>query len=248
MKASAKEKEYDSLRAELLSLLERAYGAWRYGLIEIGAVAAALLAQAGLPNIENALQSERYRLGALAVLSLSATGIAVFESLLALRFERGADRIGSFLAVFHDDSDIQAHGIRSMGWHAFSRVEKVSPVAGKAPPRVTYVGKMCLIFVPVVWLYWILLVVVIEPGKLGCIYKCVFYLALAAQFIFLPWFLVRQTAKAQREPVRLTEEWYAIAQLSPAEVEKYLERWGRPANRGPTETAAGTPQPSDRAD
>ncbi|MGH6636924.1 MAG: hypothetical protein ACRED0_12615, partial [Gammaproteobacteria bacterium] len=235
----ASTKEYDSLRAELLSLLERAYGAWRYGLIEIGAVAAALLAHADLAN--SALRSEQNKCLALSVLlllSLVAPVVAWFESRLVLRFESAADRIGSFLAVFYDDSDIQDYGTRSIGWHAFSRVEKVSekvsPVAGKPPPRVTYVGHMCLFFVPVVGLYWMLLAVVIDTGKLGCVYQGVFYLTLAAQFIFLLWFLAWQTAKARREPVRLTEKWYAIAQLSRAEVEKYLERWGRPANRGPT--------------
>ncbi|MGH8657639.1 MAG: hypothetical protein ACREV4_03925 [Gammaproteobacteria bacterium] len=225
----ATKEEYDTLRTEMLSLSERAYRAWRFGLIEIAAVAAFLWANAELAN---KVLSTELKFGALLLLSVVAAGIAMLESWSALTFERAADRLGGFLTVFHGDPGAQKGGdTRDIGWHAWNRIEKVAKKVakkeGEPPKRITYIGKMCWIFVLVLIAFFGLLWMLAVAGCLSIKYRCWLLAAAAIEILGLTAFLLWQTREAKLAPVRQTVRWYEMAQLTPAQVEKYLEKWGR---------------------
>jgi hypothetical protein len=184
--SESRTREYETLRAELLSLQEAASKAWRGGLIGLGALSGVLAASVfGLKG--QLLETLRSEFSGAVVdivflfFYMVGLGIAVLEARTAAKAENAADRIGGFLAVFHD-LELEGKYIPPLGWHIWNRIEKASlkdvpngltkktlrvlkvPLSllpflrergtEKLPiPRVTYVQDHFFVYVPVLLAY-----------------------------------------------------------------------------------------------
>jgi hypothetical protein len=122
---TAHNSEYEALRAELLSLNERTFNTWRWGLLELvsltGLVVIQVATLATSDNVDLRQISPCWVLGIFIILYALGTSIGYVEARTAERLENAADRIGAFLAVFHDG---QPPRVDNFGWHAWNRIER----------------------------------------------------------------------------------------------------------------------------
>jgi len=131
------QEEYATLREELLSLADRAARTWRWGILAVGALSVLLLTQASelgivAPNsMDQSTQpaTQVATLGPVLIVALLCVSVLAGTALLSVaartvfRLEDSADRLGSYLAVFHELGTKQA-GVPGSSWHVWNRIER----------------------------------------------------------------------------------------------------------------------------
>jgi hypothetical protein len=143
--------EYVALRAELLSLHERAHAVWRWGLTAIVALLGVMVTVlAGIDKPDYAslkcFLSTCPHIIAL-VLYLFAAGIAITLANLSANIRNAMNRLGAYMAVFHDQPVIEASPFAcSLGWHIWNRIDKMSSPRPPAKWFKTLGPTLCKMF------------------------------------------------------------------------------------------------------
>jgi hypothetical protein len=122
--------EYVALRAELLSLHERAHAVWRWGLTAIvallGAVVTVVVTILTRNQSLTLLLTNCITLSIALALYLFAAGIVITLANLSASIRNSMNRLGAYLAFFHDQP-VSSPFAYSLGWHIWNRIEKICP-------------------------------------------------------------------------------------------------------------------------
>jgi hypothetical protein len=118
--------EYDSLRAEILLLQERAHEVWKWGIVSMLALLGVLISTITGLDADSGIFDvvQRYAVLVAAGFLILGAGIALMIVLLSTHIRYVISRIGAYLAVFHDGAGPDGRDMTRLGWHAWSRVEK----------------------------------------------------------------------------------------------------------------------------
>jgi len=130
------ENEYTALREELLALVDKAFDVWKWSLAAIFAVAGAiLLAAFGESQILTKFVTQRPWLLPSVLFGTIAAIIYELTKMLA-DLEETRDRLGGYVAVFHDQElPVDRLDRRRFGWHVWNRLEHHVPSLLRRPPR-----------------------------------------------------------------------------------------------------------------
>lgn len=226
----ARGSEYVTLRAELLALNQSAVKTWQRGLLELVALmglvgSQSLVMQAKLLGVPVDYSREV----AISFSAIYLLGILIgwLEIRAANRLQLHADRIGAFLAVFHDLRPPRAqHG--DVGWHVWNRVERILAGPRKRDAYVQdpflsyYVAALSIYFASLVALSFF----VLEPSLAKDCFKLGFPVFLVTMFLFCGYLIYsRKTSLQQRQ--QLTRDWQELAK-GEGKIDKLMCHTGDP--------------------
>lgn len=112
-----KSHEYDTLRSELIQLLNRSHDVWRWGLISMGSIFA-LTITSYFKIISGEIHGYFPYFLLCFGLFLFVGGIAIVMSNQIFQIQNAASRLGAYLAIFHE------HNLQKDGWHSRNKQEK----------------------------------------------------------------------------------------------------------------------------
>lgn len=139
MESTDNDKEYNALREELLVLIGKAFDVWKWSVVSPFALAGAILL--GLSSETSILTTlaRTFPWGTPMLILGIVTAISWVLATLVSDLEETRDRLGSYLAVFHDfDSEPLCTKRAHIGYHVWNRIEQstVSVIdRQKAAPR-----------------------------------------------------------------------------------------------------------------
>ena len=132
MQDDLRKAEYDSIRTEMLSAVERAFSFWKWGLVSLFSVYASFLLSMAKtkPEIDQNSVSllhaafVQYPICIAAILIIFSVLVIMFIAWIVCEIEASADRLGSYLAVFYERGDHLSDYKKVLGWHVWNRIEK----------------------------------------------------------------------------------------------------------------------------
>jgi len=217
---TAHNSEYETLRTELLSLREDAFKAWRWGLLELATLTGVVVAQVVALSVSEKfglklekIPEDRQFWGAFGILSglyLLGLVIGLLEARTTARLEKAADRIGGFLAVFHDLWPPRAP-LDNFGWHIWNRIEKVTRNRSK---RIIYFQDQVWFYVIGLIVYFVILAFLLFLVlDFSLAWKCTKWGAAVGAVLILVFsiVLIILRNKSEKEPVYWTRRWHQLA-------------------------------------
>ncbi|MBN1803892.1 MAG: hypothetical protein JW837_01455 [Sedimentisphaerales bacterium] len=111
--------EYNSLRAEILSIIERSHSFWKWGLVSLLSVFVPNLA--AITRLPKVLEENIIMIAVCFIIPPAV--FAGFISRIAYDIAEAADRLGSYLTVFHERRG-RLEQNKKLGWHTWNRIEK----------------------------------------------------------------------------------------------------------------------------
>jgi len=226
--------EYKSIRTEMLSAVERAFSFWKWGLVSLFSVCVSVLLTLG----ETKLLIDH---GSVSVLQatfiqypvLFAVSLIVFSALIIIviawivcEIQAATDRLGSYLAVFHEGGGHLSEYKKTIGWHVWNRIEKRPNKSNKRNSKADRGG---LIYTPLsLYAYsGILLLLVCMLFGLATVYRGVpqwLILIVGVTALLAVWVLLYLLDRRTRyEPTYWNERWMDLSTRDDDEIEKILK-------------------------
>jgi hypothetical protein len=233
MESSENDKEYSALRDELLVLVGKAFDVWKWSVVSPFALAGAVLL--GLSSESSMLTTlaRTFPWGTPTLILGIVAAISWVLATLVSDLEETRDRLGSYLAVFHDyDSESLPSDRSSIGYHVWNRIEQstVSVILRtKAAPRARlYTLSLRFWIYPVIVLGFtiflnLLIIAVTLEDHTESIYVGVFF-SLAIGLISL-----RFQSKGQSGLTYWTARWREVLELNDDDFVSTLQILGLPS-------------------
>jgi len=120
--------EYQALRSELLLLIDKAFDIWKWSLVAtcviVGTIVFAVFSKA--PELFNIVREQPWLLSVVIMAFASGTAWTLAGMLIDL--EETRDRLGAYLAVFHDqDIEPLPADRRGFRYHLWNRIDQYAP-------------------------------------------------------------------------------------------------------------------------
>jgi hypothetical protein len=222
--------EYEALRSELLLLINRSFDIWKWSLVAtcviVGTIVFAVFGKA--PELFNIVREEPWLLSAVIMAFASGTVWTLAGMLIDL--EETRDRLGAYLAVFHDqDIEPLPATRRGFRYHLWNRIDQYAPAMPEpclqSPKRGFYGFSRRLGTYLVLQILFALLVFALLSTATKTAQWSVFLIGMTFSLV-VGLHLLSLERKGSRSFQYWNQRWLHIRRLSDEEIRRALSRAG----------------------
>lgn len=222
--------EYEALRSELLLLIDRAFDIWKWSLVTTcviaGTIVFAIFGKA--PELFNIVREQPWLLSAVIMAFVSGTVWTLAGMLIDL--EETRDRLGAYLAVFHDqDIEPLPASRRGFRYHLWNRIDQYVPSMPEpclqSPKRGFYGFSRRLSAYLGLEILFALLVFALLSAATNTIQWSVFLIGMVVS-LAVGLYLLSLERRGRRSFQRWNQRWLHIRRLSDEEIRRVLSRAG----------------------
>ena len=225
MDKDMKKEEYNCIRTEMLSNMEKAFSFWKWGLASLFSLNAPVLYMIAERNHDNIIYTSFAENPVLlsSFLMLTSFCVIVAFSWIIYRIEDAVDRMGSYLVVFHEDPSNSNY---SYGWHISNRIEKNSDKTEsptETPSNIVHSQDYIKLFY-IFQVLFIVLLLGLVPDSQETTRFPIFLLGLFCLLVifFFHWIF----SENFNRPNYWNERWTEISEYDNDKIEKELEKIG----------------------